>query len=69
MTEGWLQAPDARELRRYRLAPQNPGRNPTVFIGHGQAIPGAPALLKRQRRVPRDAALIEWQGLKKSAHQ
>lgn len=47
MQEGWLQAPDGREVRRYHRDPESPGRNPTIWIDHGLAIPGEPALLKR----------------------
>jgi len=37
-----------------------------VFIDHGLPIEGEPALLKRRRKVPRDAALIEWKGLQRA---
>jgi len=66
MQDGWLEAPDAREVRRYHRDPESPGRNPTIWIDSGLPIPGEPALLKRRRRVPRDAALIEWKGLQKA---
>jgi DNA-3-methyladenine glycosylase len=32
-------------------------------------LPGEPALLKRRRRVPRSAALIEWKGLQKAGRR
>ena len=63
MRECWLAAPDGREVRRYHRDPESPGDNPTIWIDHGVPIPGEPALLKRRRRVPRSAALIEWKGL------
>jgi hypothetical protein len=66
MADGWLEAPDGREVRRYHRDPESPGRNPTIWIDHGLPVPGEPALLKRRRRVPRDAALIEWMGLQKA---
>lgn len=66
MQEGWLQAPDGREVRRYHRDPKCIERNPTVFIDIGELIPGEPALLKRRRRLPRSAALIESKGLQKA---
>ncbi len=66
MHEGWLEAPDCREVRRYHRDPESPSRAPTILIDHGLPIPGEPALLKRRRRVPRSAALIEWRGLQKA---
>ena len=69
MAEGWLEAPDGREVRRYQRDPKSPGDNPTIWIDHGLPIAGEPALLKRRRRVPRSAALIEWKGLQKAGWQ
>ncbi|MBM5802692.1 MAG: DUF1651 domain-containing protein [Cyanobacteria bacterium K_DeepCast_35m_m2_155] len=66
MTEGWLQAPDQREVRRYHRDLSSGWYVQWVFIDHGRPMPGAPALLQRRRRVPRDAALIEWKGLQKA---
>jgi len=66
MKDGWLQAPDQREVRRYFRDPESNWRQPWVFIDHGLPIEGEPALLKRRRKVPRDAALIEWKGLQRA---
>jgi hypothetical protein len=43
--DGWLEAPDAREVRRYHRDPESPGRNPTIWIDSGLPITGEPALL------------------------
>lgn len=64
--DGWLEAADAREVRRYHRDPDSPSMAPTIWIDHGLPITGEPALLKRRRRVPRSAALIEWKGLQKA---
>ena len=61
--DGWLEAPDAREVRRYHRDPECIARNPTILIDHGIPIPGERALLKRRRRLLRSAAVIEWKGL------
>jgi hypothetical protein len=44
MNEGWLEAPDGREVRRHHRDPVSPGRNPTIWIDHGLPIPGEPAI-------------------------
>ena len=64
--DGWLEPPDAREVRRFHRDPQNPGRKSIIWINSRVPIPCEPALLKRRRRVPRDAALIAWRGLQKA---
>lgn len=64
--DDWLEAPDAREVLRYHRDPLEPGRNRTIWIDRGLPIHGEPALPKRRRRELRDAALIEWKGLKKA---
>jgi len=69
MTDGWLQAPDEREVRRYHRDPSSGLYVTWVFIDHGKPMSGAPAPLKRRRRVPRDAALIEWKGLQGAGWQ
>ena len=66
MAEGWLRAPDGREVRRYHRNPSTSGRLAEIWIDHGLPIPGEPALLKRRRRVPRTAAAIEWVGLQRA---
>jgi hypothetical protein len=38
--DGWLEAPDAREVRRYRRDPESPSRAPTIWIDHGLPIAG-----------------------------
>lgn len=63
MREGWLEAPDGREVRRYHRNPESSGRWPEIWIDSGLPIKDEPALLKRRRAVPRDAAAIEWKGL------
>jgi hypothetical protein len=57
--------------RRWTTQPTLPGgaepdSGDDQGVGGVLPIAGEPALLKRRRRVPRSAALIEWKGLQKA---
>jgi len=68
MKDGWLQAPDQLEVRAHSVQCSHVKklRNRSNFTLQDKSMEGQPALLKRRRKVPRDAALIEWKGLQKA---
>jgi hypothetical protein len=63
--DDWLQAPDGRNIFRFRRDPAA-HYEAVVFFDQGEPISGQPALLKRWERLPHKQAVEQWQNLRQA---